>query len=63
VEIPSDFHALKAASTDLAVAWRWHTRGLFTTLFQTGYLVTDFVYLPGTHPRSFYVLTYGESTL
>lgn len=63
VEIPSDFHALKAASTELAAAWRKHTRRLFTELFQMGYLVTDFVYLPGTHPRSFYVLTYGESTL
>jgi predicted GNAT superfamily acetyltransferase len=63
VEIPSDFLALKAASTELAAAWRWQTRSLFITLFQMGYLVTDFIYLPGVHPRSFYVLTYGESTL
>jgi hypothetical protein len=31
-------------------------------LFEQGYLVTDFVHLPGTHPRSFYVLSHGEST-
>jgi predicted GNAT superfamily acetyltransferase len=63
VEFPADFLKLKAADRELAIAWRLHTRSLFEELFQSGYLVTDAVYLPGTHPRSFYVMTYGESTL
>ncbi len=63
VEIPADFLALKAANFNLAVRWRMHTRAIFQRLFAAGYLVTDFVYLSGRHPRSFYVLSYGESTL
>ena len=63
VEIPADFMALKTADRELALAWRLHTRSLFEELFQSGYLVTDSVYLPGTHPRSFYVLTYGEAEI
>ncbi len=63
VEIPSDYLALKAASFDLALRWRLHARGLFEDLFTRGYLVTDFIVLKGTHPRSFYVLSHGESTL
>ena len=63
LEIPSDFLALKAADMGLALRWRLHTRAWFEALFARGYLVTDVVYLPGTHPRSFYVLSYGESTL
>lgn len=63
VEIPADFPKLKTADSELAIAWRLHTRSLFEELFQNGYLVTDAVYLPGTNPRSFYVMTNGESTL
>jgi predicted GNAT superfamily acetyltransferase len=63
LEIPSDFLALKAADAALALEWRMHTRSLFQKLFTTGYLVTDFVFLPGSQPRSYYVLSYGESTL
>jgi len=63
VEIPADYPSLKAADAELAIAWRMHIRTVFESLFQGGYLVTDFVHLPGTHPRSFYVLCYGESTL
>jgi len=63
VEIPSDFTALKAINPALALEWRMHARHLFETLFATGYLVTDFLHLPGTHPRSFYVLSHGDSTL
>ncbi len=63
LEIPADFQALKEADQALAIDWRMHTRQLFEDLFRRGYLVTDFVYLPGTHPRSFYVLTHGETTL
>jgi len=63
VEIPSDFLALKQADPNLASAWRFHTRTLFEDLFQRGYLVTDFIFLPGRHPRSYYVLSHGDSTL
>ena len=63
VEIPSDFTALKSVSLDLAHEWRMYARELFEDLFARGYLVTDFVYLPGAAPRSFYVLSHGESTL
>jgi predicted GNAT superfamily acetyltransferase len=63
VEIPSLFQALKQLDTNLAGVWRDHTRMLFENLFASGYLVTDFLYLPGEHPRSFYVLSDGESTL
>ncbi len=63
VEIPADFSAIKEASRELALAWRLHTRELFEQLFERGYLVTDFIHLPGAYSRSFYVLSYGESTL
>jgi predicted GNAT superfamily acetyltransferase len=63
VEVPFDFQALKAERPSLALEWRGHTRSLFEDLFENGYLVTDFVFLPGDHPRSFYVLTHGDSTL
>jgi predicted GNAT superfamily acetyltransferase len=62
VEIPSDFQALKASDPPLAADWRQHTRMVFKNLFKRGYLVTDFVYVPGAAPRSFYVLSHGEST-
>jgi predicted GNAT superfamily acetyltransferase len=61
VEIPADFLALKDKQPALALEWRLHTRALFENLFGRGYLVTDFVHLPGTHSRSFYILSYGES--
>jgi predicted GNAT superfamily acetyltransferase len=63
VEIPADFLALKAANPELALGWRQHIRLIFEDLFARGYLVTDFVRLTGTHSRSFYVLSHGESTL
>lgn len=63
VEIPADFSALKAANRSLSLEWRLHTRTLFEDLFTRGYLVTDFVHLPGKNARSYYALTYGESTL
>jgi len=63
VEIPSDFPALKSQNPALGLAWRKHTRLLFEMLFRNGYLITDFVHLKGTFSRSFYVLSYGESTL
>jgi predicted GNAT superfamily acetyltransferase len=63
VEIPADYQSLKAREPSLALEWRTHTRDLFESLFANGYLVTDFIFMPGAHPRSFYVLSYGERTL
>jgi predicted GNAT superfamily acetyltransferase len=63
LEIPADFLALRAANLELALAWRRQTRTQFETLFELGYLVSDFIYQPGSQPRSFYVLVDGESTL
>ena len=63
VEIPSDFSALKEANFELAKEWRITTRSIFENLFRRGYLVTDFVYLPGNYPRSYYVFSHGEGTL
>ena len=63
VEIPADFLALKAVDRELAIAWRLHSRELFEMLFQNGYLATDAVYLPGTNPRSFYVMTNGDAEI
>jgi predicted GNAT superfamily acetyltransferase len=60
IEIPSNFLALKAIDLSLARDWRFYTREVFERAFATGYLVTDFVH---TNERSFYVLTYGETTL
>ncbi len=62
VEIPADFQSLRKADPELALAWRLHSRVLLEELFARGYLITDFVYLPGSQPRSFYVLSHGEST-
>ncbi len=59
-EIPSDFLALKAFDLSLARDWRFYTREVFEKAFAGGYLVTDFIHEDG---RSFYVLTYGETTL
>ncbi|MEJ2597145.1 MAG: GNAT family N-acetyltransferase [Anaerolineales bacterium] len=63
VEIPSDYQELKASDLELAHEWRLQTRLLFETLFERGYLVTDFIHLPGALARSYYVLSFGESTL
>ena len=60
VEIPSDFLALKIIDLSLARDWRFYSREVFEKAFAAGYLVTDFVHADG---RSFYVLTYGETTL
>ncbi len=63
VEIPSDYQALKEGDLELARDWRLQTRLLFEALFERGYLVTDFIHLPGVSSRSYYVLSFGESTL
>jgi len=64
VEIPPDFLSLKEANLALARDWRFYAREVFEVAFTAGYLVTDFVFERGMErPRSFYVLTHGESTL
>lgn len=63
VEIPADFHAIRTTDSALARAWREHSRGIFEEMFHQGYWVTDFVHQPEPEPRSFYVLSHGESTL
>lgn len=63
IEIPSDILAIKATDPDLAVQWYIHIRDLFSNYFAKGFLVTDFVYLSGSRPRSFYVLSHGKATL
>jgi len=63
-EIPPDFMALKSANFALARDWRFFTREFFETAFAKGYIVTDFVFDKSEGvPRSFYILTDGESTL
>ncbi len=63
VEIPANFLDLKESDPALALDWRFHSRALFVQLFQKGFIATDFVYLPGKYPRSFYVMSHGDSTL
>jgi predicted GNAT superfamily acetyltransferase len=63
LEIPSDYQALRRSNLQLAMQWRDHTRFLFENAFAHDYLVTDFIYLSGTQPRSFYVLSKGDITL
>lgn len=63
VEIPADFQSLRMMAPDLAQNWREVTRHLFEELFAEGYLVTDMIFMPGSQPRSFYILSYGERTL
>lgn len=59
-EIPSDFNAIKSADFALARDWRFFSRELFETAFNTGYIITDFIHENG---QSLYVLTNGKSTL
>jgi predicted GNAT superfamily acetyltransferase len=63
IEIPADFMSLKLANPSLALEWRLHARLLFESAFESGYLVTDFVRQADGVPRSFYVLSYGETLM
>ncbi len=65
VEIPADYQAVKAADPGLALEWRFATRDIFQALFDTGYVVVDFVRdREGADRRCFYVLrTAGEAGL
>jgi predicted GNAT superfamily acetyltransferase len=63
VEIPANFQEIKERDFALAVRWREHTRTLFENLFDSGFLVTDFVRHSDEEdrPRSYYLLTYQDS--
>lgn len=63
VEIPADFQDIKQKDFPLAVRWREHTRILFEDLFESGFMVTDFVrQIEGDgRQRSFYLLTYQDA--
>jgi predicted GNAT superfamily acetyltransferase len=63
LEIPVDFQNIKSRDLNLALAWRLHARTLLQNLFMAGFLVTDFIHHTGEFPRSYYVLSYGASTL
>lgn len=61
VEIPSDFMQLKKVDSELARAWRFHTREIFEDAFTAGYLVSDFLFVrDGEQSRSYYLLARGE---
>jgi predicted GNAT superfamily acetyltransferase len=63
VEIPADFQRIKQDDFALALQWRDHTRTLFEKLFESGFMVTDFVRHvdAGGRERSFYLLTYQDA--
>jgi predicted GNAT superfamily acetyltransferase len=64
IEVPRDFQAIKTQDPMLARDWRLHTRGLFETAFELGYLVTDFFSeVWEGRRRSFYALSQGGTRL
>jgi len=63
LEIPSNIQEIKDADIDLGIAWSDHVRSLFLDLFNMGYIVTDFIFLPGEPPRSYYILSNGDAVL
>lgn len=62
VEIPADMQAIKRTDVDLALRWRYHTRDVFEQLFDSGYLVTDFVAHEDEYgrARSYYLLAHQD---
>lgn len=63
VEIPVDFQSIKRADFELAARWRMHTRDIFENLFDSGFMVTDFVPHEDAdgNRHSYYLLTYQDS--
>lgn len=53
IEVPIDFQSVKSADPALGLEWRLHTRDLFESAFQTGYMVTDLLVEDG---KCFYLL-------
>jgi predicted GNAT superfamily acetyltransferase len=56
VEIPADLAALKAASLELALQWRLHTRAVFEAAFGRGYTAIN---LLAGEDRNYYLLQGG----
>ena len=64
LQIPNDYHKLRAVDLPLAKDWRFFTREVFEDVFRAGYIVTDFIYdRSEAIPHSFYLLTDGESRI
>ncbi len=63
VEIPTSFQTIKRADFALAQRWRSHTRDVFEGLFDSGFIVTDFVTHEDDRGRthSYYLLTFGDA--
>ncbi|MFN2138386.1 MAG: hypothetical protein ACK2UK_20690 [Candidatus Promineifilaceae bacterium] len=63
VEIPDDFQRVKEEDFELAIRWREHTRTLFENLFDSGFILTDFVRHEDSNgrQRSFYLLTFQDA--
>lgn len=63
VEIPTNFQTIKRADFALAQRWRMHSRDVFEKLFDSGFIVTDFVPHEDDRgrPHSYYLLTYQDS--
>jgi chorismate synthase len=62
IEVPADIQAIKAASRDLALAWRMEIREIFETYFGRGYKVRGFGALPGRgESRRGYLLCRDEA--
>jgi predicted GNAT superfamily acetyltransferase len=60
LEIPSDFQALKAADSALALRWRLATQALFEQYFEIGYTATECVFdQSGNYRRNVYILETG----
>lgn len=57
LDLPPDFHALKAADPGLALRWRLGVRAALQALFARDYVISDFVAQPGPAARAAYVLT------
>ncbi len=53
LEVPANLDAIKSTSMQDALAWRLHTRAVFTMAFAAGYTATDLLLRNG---RSYYVL-------
>lgn len=63
VEIPSNIQAIKRADFELAKRWRAHSRDIFEGMFDSGFVVTDFMPHEDENgrPHSYYLLTYQDS--
>jgi predicted GNAT superfamily acetyltransferase len=65
VEIPPNYQLMRQHELDLASEWRQHSRQMFEDLFDHGYLVTDFIFHPGSGEdpdKAYYIFSYGEVT-